>query len=751
MNTKDTYDVVGTRPVRVDATAKVTGQAQYGTDVHLPNMAYGAVLRSPHAHARILSIDTRAAEALPGVYAVVTADDLLDPEARAALAEAGDTGELNNFAQTLARDKVLYQGHPVAAVAARTPTLAEQALEHIEVAYEVLPPVLDVLDAMRDDAPLLHPQQRTRSLAGPGERPSNVASHLQHRKGDPDRGFAGADVIVEREFRTQMVHQGYIEPHTATATWTADGQLTLYADTQGIFAVRDHVSRQLRMPMSAVRVVPMEVGGAFGGKNTSYLDVLAALLARQARRPVRMTMTRTETFLATGPSSGTVIRVKMGATHEGKLTAAQTELIYEAGAYPGSPVGSGANILLGPYDIPHAQIDGYDVVVNKPRVASYRAPGATPANFAAEVVIDELAEKVGMDPLDFRLRNSVRDGTERVTGSVHQHIGAIEVLEAAKAHPHATAPLDGPNRGRGVAHAYWGNWGARSSCTITVNPDGTVSMVTGSVDITGTRTSLAMQAAETLGLRFDQVRPSMGDTDTIGYSDVSAGSRTTIATGRAVIEAAQDVIAQLRQRAAQVWEVDADTVTYAEGAFTTSADPDQRLTFQELAELLPRTGNVVIGVSNVDVQQWGAGFGTHIVDVEVDPETGKVELLRYTAVQDVGKAIHPVQVEGQIQGGVAQGVGWALYEGYTYDAAGHMLNPHLLDYKLPTALDLPAIEPVIVEVPYPNHPFGARGVGEVPIIPPPAAIANAIARAVGARMTQLPMTPVHILERMGVL
>jgi xanthine dehydrogenase molybdenum-binding subunit len=457
-------------------------------------------------------------------------------------------------------------------------------------------------------------------------------------------------------------------------------------------------------------------------------------------------MSRYETFMATGPSPGTVIRVKMGATREGRITAAAATLIYEAGAYPGSPVGSGAHIIFGPYDIPNGMIEGYDVLVNKAKVDSYRAPGATPASFAAEQVVNELADALGIDALDFRLRNSAQNGTEAINGSVHQDIGAMEVLEAAQAHPHLTAPLGGPNRGRGVAHAFWGNWGARSSVTITVNPDGTVALVTASVDITGTRTSTAMQAAEILGLPLERVKATVGDTDAIGYADVSAGSRTTVATGHAAVKAAHDVIDKMRARVAETWEVDAGAVSFADATFRCG---DRAMSFGELAALLPQTGNTVTGVGNVDVQEWGASFGTHIADVEVDPETGKVTLLRYTVVQDVGRAINPVQVEGQLQGGATQGIGWALYEGYDFDAQGQMRNPNLLDYKLPTALDVPLIETVLVEVPYPGHPFGARGVGETPIMPPPAAIAEAIYRAVGARVCELPMTPARVLEAMG--
>ena len=738
-------NIVGESSPRVDAAEKVVGRARFANDIQLPGMLVGKVLRSPHAHARILSIDTSRAEALPGVFAVVTAADLpeLDPES--------GLGEKHARDRVLASGKVLFVGQPIAAVAARTQTLAEQALTLIDVEFEVLPAVVEAVEAMKPDAPILHETLRTRSLAGVGETPTNVASYFREVKGDPEAGFAEADVIVEREFRTTMVHQGYIEPHASTAVWNENGDLTIYATTQGSFAVRDHVVELLKLSMSKVRVIPTEVGGAFGGKNSSFVDTVTALLARKARRPVKVAMTRYETFMGTGPSPGTVIRVKMGATKDGKITAAHATLIYEAGAYPGAPVGSGAHVLLNPYDIPNGVIEGYDVVVNKAKVDSYRAPGATPACFAAEQVVNELADSLGIDPLDFRLLNTVKDGVETIDGTVHHDIGAVEVLAAAKAHPNYTAPLGGPNRGRGIAHAFWGNWGARSSVIITVNPDGTVALVTASVDVTGTRTSTAMQAAEVLCLSLDRVKATVGDTDSIGYADVSAGSRTTVATGHAAVKAARDVISKMAARAAEIWGLDPAAVSFDSGIFRVEGDAERAMSFEELAALLPDTGNTVTGVGNVDIQEWGTSFGTHIADVEVDPETGKVILLRYTVVQDVGKAINPVQVEGQLQGGAVQGIGWALYEGYDWDAQGHMRNANLLDYKLPTALDVPPIETVLVEVPYPGHPFGARGVGETPIMPPPAAIAEAIYQAVGVRLCDLPMTPARILEAMGVI
>jgi len=744
------YDIIGTRPPRFDAADKVTGRAVFGADVKLPGMLCGKILRSPHAHARIVFLDTSRAAALPGVLAIVTAADLPRAEDRTDVLGEGTVNYKYQSDSTMASDKVLYHGHPVAAVAARTETIAEEALRLIRVEYDILPPVMDVAEAMKANAPLLHEHMITKSLAKPGMRPSNIASHFQHVLGDLEAGFAQADVVVEREFRSVTVHQGYLEPQVTVAVWGPDDRITLYTCTQGPFDIRSQVANLLHWPMSQIRVIPTEVGGAFGGKNTSFTDVPAALLARKSGRPVKVAMSRAEVLLATGPTPGGIIRVKIGATGDGRITAARAELWYEAGAYPGSPVGAAANTMFAAYDIANGQIDGYDVVVNKPRMGAYRAPGATPANFAVETLVDELAEKIDMDPIDFRLLNCAREGTRRLTGTLHASIGVYQVLQAAKQHPHYGAPLSGRNRGRGIALGFWTNWGAQSSCLIHVNSDGTVALVTGSVDITGTRTSLAMQAAEILGLPLDQIRSSFTDTDAIGYGNTSAGSRTTMATGIAAIKAAQDVIAQMSERAAMLWGVPSGTVSYHKGTFTCSAD-HSLVAFKDLAGQLGHSGGTVTGNGNVNVQDWGAGCGLHMADVEVDPETGKVTILRYTTVQDVGRAIHPGQVEGQMQGGATQGIGWALYEGYAYGADGRLLNTSLLDYKMPTFLDVPPIDTVIVEAPWPGHPFGVRGVGEVPIVMPPAALGNAIYRAIGARQSCLPMTPATILESMGVI
>jgi CO/xanthine dehydrogenase Mo-binding subunit len=747
MSTTTEFKVIGTRPIRHDGVDKVTGRALYGADLHLAGMLHGRILRSPHAHARIRGIDMSKAAAAPGVVCLVSAQDFPDPQNRIAELGEGAVNLTHLSSNCLARGKVLYHGHAVAAVAATSPHAAEEAIKLIEVDYEPLPPVIDVRAAMQDGAPLLHEDLYTESLGKPADRPSNVAKHFQFKLGDPAKGFADATVVVEREFQTATVHQGYIEPHNATALWNADGTLTIWCSTQGSFTVRQQVSELLQIPVSRVKVVPMEIGGGFGGKIRVYLEPVAALLSRKAGQPVKITMNRADVFQGTGPTPGSYIRVKMGADQSGRLTAAEAYLAYEAGAFPGSPVDAGAMCVFACYDIPHVLIDGFDVCVNKPATSAYRAPGATNAAFATETVIDEICEKLGIDPLDFRIKNGAKQGTRRADGPVFPRIGMIETAEAARRHSHYTAPLAGKQRGRGVASGFWFNIGLKSAATASVNADGTVSLVEGSTDIGGTRTSVAMQLAEALGIRSEDVRPIVADTDGVGYTDVTGGSRVTFATGWAAYEAAQDIKRQMAARAATIWDTKPDEVEYLDGGVVCKSDQTKRFTFRELAERLHATGGAIVGRATVDPHGVGGGFATHIVDVEVDPETGKVSLLRYTAVQDVGKAIHPSYVEGQMQGGSVQGIGWALNEEYVYNERGVLTNASFLDYRMPTCLDLPMIDTVMVEVPNPGHPYGVRGVGEVPIVPPPAAIANAIYRAVGVRMRELPMSPGRVMKQ----
>lgn len=759
------FKVIGTRPIRHDGIDKVTGRARYGADIALPGMLHGKVLRSPHAHARIVSIDVSRARALPGVKAIVTGADL--PEVGDATEQVGEAGTNPRHLSdnVLAKKKVLYSGHAVAAVAATSVHIAEEALALIDVQYEVLPAVLDVRAAMAPGAPILDPGLRTQGLGEAVGGPTNVARVVRFERGDLAAGFAAAAVIVEREFDTSMVHQGYIEPQNAVAQANPDGQATIWCSTQGSFDVRHMCAGVLARPLSSLKVVPAEIGGGFGGKTTIYLEPLAVLLAERSGRPVRMVMSRSEVLRATGPTSGSHIRVRMGATKEGRLCAAEATLLYEAGAFPGAPVWAGAMTCLTPYALDTFRIEGFDVLVNRPKAHAYRAPGATNAAFATESVVDELAEKLGLDPIEFRLRNAAREGTQMPMGPKFRRIGWVEVLEAAQRHPHWTAPLDAApglahgdprsnghapavarKRGRGFAGGFWFNAGLQSSAIVSLNPDGTASVVTGSPDIGGTRTACAMVAAEELGIPIDRVRPGVVDTDSIGYTDVTGGSRVALATGWAVYEAAQDVKRQLCERAAKLWKTTPDAVRFEAGQLVSTTNGKPPLALAAIAAQSARTGGPIVGRATLNAQA-GAGpaFAGHIIDVEVDVETGKVDVVRCTAIQDAGKAIHPSYVEGQMQGGSAQGIGWALNEEYVYDAEGRLLNAGFLDYRMPVANDLPMIDTVIVEVPNPGHPYGVRGVGEVSIVPPPAAIAAAIARATGVRLTTLPMSPPRVL------
>ncbi len=743
-NSQGKFKVIGTRPIRHDGVDKVTGRARYGADYAFPGMLHGKVLRSPHPHANIKSINVEKALALPGVKAVVTSADL--PEAESKLEQAGEMAINPHYLSMniLARGKVLYDGHAIAAVAATSPHIAEEALKLIDVQYEVLPPVMTVDAAMKPGAPILLSDLRNKEE---GNKQTNVASHLQFKRGDLEAGFKAADFVIEREFTTAMVHQGYIEPHNAVGIYNSDGQATIYCSTQGAFDVRSLSAQVLGIPVGKIKVVPAEIGGGFGGKTTIYLEPLSVLLSKKTGHPVKLVMSRAEVLRASGPTSGSKIKVKMGATKDGKITAAEIWMAYEAGAFPGSPVGAGAMCIIAPYNIDNFIIDAYDVVVNRPKTAAYRAPGATNAAMASETVLDELAEKCGIDPLEMRIQNGGKEGTPQVVGPPFKRIGFIETCEAIKNSDHYKSKLTGPYRGRGVASGFWFNAGMQSSATVNIHTDGTASVVTGSPDIGGSRASMAMITAEVLGLPVTDVRPVVADTDAIGHTDVTGGSRVTFATGTAVYEAAQDALRQLKERAAKAMEKKPEEIEFVDGTFRATGNGVPPMSMKQLASKLARTGGPVSGRASVNARGVGPGFATTCVDVEVDPDTGKVQVLRCTIAQDAGKAIHPSYVEGQMQGGTAQGIGWGLNEEYFYDDKGILRNTGLLDYRMPTCLDLPLIETIIVEVPNPGHPLGVRGVGEVSIVPPPAALANAISRAIGVRMTELPMSPPRLLKQ----
>ncbi|MDE0720258.1 MAG: xanthine dehydrogenase family protein molybdopterin-binding subunit [Dehalococcoidia bacterium] len=743
------YNVVGTRPIRHDGLDKVVGSAKFGADTQLSGMLHGKVLRSPYAHAKILGIDTSKAEALPGVTAVVTSKDFpIIGNVTIDLAEGGSRLLAEHI---MAADKARYKGHAVAAVAATSAHIAEAALELIEVDYEVLKPVLSIKDAMADDAPLLHENLTTHFKIERFARgddtgaQSNIASHIQHKLGDIEKGFAEADVILEREFTTQTVHQGYIEPHASTATWAGDGRLTIWTCTQGAFAIRSSCSAILDIPESRIKVIPTEIGGGFGAKATTYLEPVAAILSKKSGRPVKVIMSRKDVFEGTGPAAASWMKTKIGATNVGKITAAQLWIAFDAGAFPGSPVGGATLCATAQYNIENLLVDGYDVVTNHQKVQAYRAPGQPQGSFSVEPVIDELAEKLGLDPMEFRLMNVVKEGDRQPNGVQHPVFGAREMEEAMRDHPHYNAPLTGPNQGRGVATGYRWQGGQASSVTINVNSDGTISLTSGSVDIGGSRTAIAMQAAEVLGISAEDVSPSVVDTDSVGYTANTGGSRTAFDTGFAAIKAAEEVKRLMSQRAALIFEVDEENITFEDGQFMCASTED-KISFKDLSARLMRTGGPVTCSMSTVSPGIGPVIAGNIVDVEVDPETGKVDVLKFTAFMDVGTAVHPAYVEGQIQGASVQGIGWALNENYVYDENGAMLNSSFLDYRMPTTLDVPMIDTVMIEVPNPKHPFGLRGVGEAPIIPPLSAIAIAVSNAIGVRMRELPLTPDVILD-----
>jgi CO/xanthine dehydrogenase Mo-binding subunit len=739
---------VGTRPIRPDGVPKVTGRAMYGGDYKLPGMLYGKILRSPHAHARIRSIDTSAAAKLPGVKAVVTSKDLPDQRFDYIGPERVAVNFWHVTRNIMAREKALYEGHAVAAVAATSAAIAEEAAALIKVDYEVLPHVIDVDEAMKPDAPLVFEDMITRGVEPAPTKPSNISKRLEFKVGDVDAGFRQADVVIEKEFRTAAVHQGYIEPHACLARWDADGQTEIWSSSQGHFQMRALTAQILQKPVGDIRVYPAEIGGGFGGKTITYLEPVATLLSMKSGSPVRLMMSREDVFRGTGPTSGSSMWVKIGVTKDGKIVAGDGIFKFQAGAFPGSPVMNGCLCAFAPYDIPNQRAVGYDVVCNRPKSAAYRAPGSPISAFAVESVLDMCAREIGMDPLELRHKNAARPGTGTVFGPKHAHDGYVQTIEACQNHPAYKVKL-GKNQGRGVASGYWFNGGGDSSATIQVNADGTVLVATGSPDIGGSRASMAIMAAETLGVDYNVVRAIVADTGSVGYTHVTGGSRVTFATGTAVVNATKNVVKDLCKRAALIWDVDPEGVIWEDG-FAKPAGSNvgdfEPLSLKALAAKSSATGGPITAAASVNAGGQAPGFSTQFCDVEVDPETGKVTILRFVAAQDVGKAIHPSYVEGQIQGGVVQGIGWALNEEYIYNDKGQLDNPGFLDYRCPVASDLPMIDAVLVEVPNPAHPYGAKGVGEVNICPPMAAIANAIEAAIGVRMTVLPMSPPKVLE-----
>ncbi len=747
---KPQFDVVGTRPVRPDGVDKVTGRAKYGADLKMAGQLVGKVLRSPHAHAKLKSIDISKALALPGVKAIVTRDDFVDQGSE--FVPAGEM--LINYRDVvrniLAREKVLYEGHAIAAVAAISEKAAIAALDAIKVDYEVLPHVIDEIEAMKPDAPLLQDDMITQGVTPAPTKASNVAKRVEFTLGDTAKGFAEADVVIEREFKTKAVHQGYIEPHACLASVSEDGSADLWTTTQGHWVKRAHCAKLLGWDVTQIRVTSSEIGGGFGGKTVIYLEPLALALSKKAQRPVKMVMSREEVFRATGPTSGGTVRVKMGAKKDGRITAAEAEVILQAGAFQGSPVQPACMCAFANYDLENVKVVGFDVLSNRPKVAAYRAPGGPISTYGVESLVDELAETLKIDPIELRLKNAAKEGTKAAYGPKFGPVGLVECLEAAKASDHWKAPL-GPNQGRGIAAGFWFNIGGETTVSLQLNEDGTLTLMAGTPDIGGLRASLCMMAAEELKVDVHKIRPIIADTSSLGYNFLTGGSRSAFSSGMATVDAARSIVKQACQRAAKLWELPEEAVTWEDGEVRPAgenAGKHKPMSLSDIGKIAGKTGGAIVGYSAISAQGAAPSFGVHIADTEVDPGTGKVTVTRYTAIQDAGRAIHPSYVEGQYQGGAVQGIGWALNEEYIYGPDGKLQNAGFLDYRVPVASDLPMIDTIIVEVPNPRHPYGVRGIGETPIVPPMAAIGASVRRSSGVRFFELPMSPPKVLKAM---
>src|SRR5712692_6342193 len=767
--------LVGTSLPRQDGPDKVTGRARYAGDQALPGMLYARLVTSPYAHARLLNIDTSAALSIPGVVAAFTAETL----------EMAQVNLLSRAQSPLAQDEVVWCGHPVAVVVGETEASARDGADAVEVDYDPLPAVIDPEAATRPDSP---PARSRRPLEaaereghtgipqavpveGDGLSP-NVSQTPPLKRGDIEAGLREAEVVVECRYRTHPVHQSYMEPQSVTVAPSPSGHhLVIWPSTQGLFNVRSAVAQALKMPERQVRVEPVPIGGGFGGKET-LLEPLVAAVASRLRKPVQLVYTRQEDLLAGNPAPQTVITVKLGAKKDGTLTAIQARMILDAGAYPNPLAGFSGFHFAGIYRCPNLDIRCDVVQTNKPGTGAYRAPAGPQAYFAIESTVQELCQHLGMDPLKFRQINALREGDPNVMRGRWPRIGLLECLEQIQQHPlwvqreqaRQEVPEDAINRvptgwkiGIGVAAGGWPGGTEPAAALCRLEQDGTFTVIVGSVDLSGSDASLALIAAEELNLSAEVVHVTHDNTDAMPYSGLSAGSKTIYTVGSAVLAAARDARTQVFAIAAEMLEASAEDMELRDGKVMVRGVPEKGVTLQQIAADSMRFGapyEPVYGRGRSANRVSSPMFAAHLAKVAVDPETGEVRVLDYVAAQDVGRAINLAEVEGQIHGGVVQGIGWALYEGMIYDENGQLLTSTLMDYALPQSQDMPAIKPLLVEVPAQRGPLGAKGVGEPPVVPVAAAIANAISDAVGVRMTQLPMTPERLfaalrMDRLG--
>ncbi|MGH7775680.1 MAG: xanthine dehydrogenase family protein molybdopterin-binding subunit, partial [Candidatus Dormibacterales bacterium] len=730
--------LLGTPQRRIEGRAKVTGGQRFTADLDAGAAPVRLVL-SPHPHARITGVERAAAEAVPGVLAVVTGADL------PALNVPGPD-------LPLARETVFYAGQPVAAVVAETEQAAADAAALLEVYYEALPAAVDPFEAMKDGAPLVLDAPESvfedagaHGTAGVGgeaeeEKPRNVHGMARFEHGDAHGALKASRVVVNRRYEVPSVHQGFIETHVSAARPEPDGTVTVWTSTQGVFLCRETIAKTLGEPHSRFRIQPMSVGGGFGGK-ICLLEPLAVLLCRRVKRAVQIALTRAEEFLVGRPGPGAVVDLRLGADAGGRLTAMWARLTLDHGATAMPLAGFACAMLGGAYRVPNWDLVGYDVATHKTPRGAYRAPGTPQLFFALESALDEISAELGLDPLELRLANASREGDARPDGTLWPRIGFVECLQAAARHPVYTDPL-GPGEGVGVAAGGWGGGREPAVATCKVEPDGTLTLQIGSQDISGTDTTLAMIAAEAFGTRLEQVHVERGDSASSPYAGMAGGSKIVYTVGPAVEQAAREARRQVLEIAAEELEADVADLVVQDGAVGVRGVVGRSLEVGHLAGLAAQFGSrylPVQGQGRAAVTAQSPMFTVHLARVQVDAETGAYRLTRYAAVQDVGRALNPPEVEAQVHGGVVQGLGRALGEEILHDDAGTLLTGSFLAYALPSIDQVPEIEVGLVEVPSPHGPQGAKGVGEPPAVPPPAAVANAIARATGHRLTRLPV------------
>ncbi len=716
---------------RVDAYEKATGRATYASDVYLPGMLACKLLPSARNHARIVAMDTSEARALPGVRAVITGLDF--PDVRFG------SGALRDR-YIMPREIVNFVGEPIAAVAADDEATAQEAIELIKVEYEDLPAVVNPLAAMAEGAATVHPDLE--HYEGYGfTLGHNVSTLLDADRGDVEQAFLDADLVIEDVYRSQGINQGFLEPMACVADVEPNGRLVIYASTQGPYQIRAGLAATLEMPVSQIRVVPMELGGGFGAKLRLAFEAFPALLAMRTGRPVKLVNTREEVFTMNGPRLPVTNYVRSGVMNDGTIIAREAYTIFDVGAYLGAGPNSGIGHGIGAYRIPNFRLRSYGVYTNKIYVGSYRASGVADMTFAVESHMDHIAHEIGMDPYDLRLHNALREGDVSVSGAVVPSNGLIETLEAVKERIGWPRELE-DGHGLGLALCEWRSGSGPSTAAISVNDDGTVSLLTGSVDISGSDTSLAAIAAEALGIAMEQVVVAKRDTDLAPYTGQSGGSRIVYSQGTAVQRAAEDTLQKLMALAADRLGVPADALGSDDGRIYVLDNEPQGLTFAQLAAAsITSRGGPIIGAASLSSMPYTPVFAAQAAEVKVDRDTGQVKVLRYVQAQDVGVAINPMAVEGQLDGGVVQGIGRALVEDQQFDPdTGAVRNPSFASYLIPLAIDLPEIEDVLIRKPADDGPFGARAVAEPPGFGPPAAIANAVYDAVGVRIKQLPLS-----------